>query len=926
MPLSLNEIRERARAFAKEWADETSERAEAQSFWNDFFHVFGKKRRSLAVYEQKARRFTGKASGRIDLFWPGVMLAEHKSAGVDLDAAFDQATDYFAGLSEPEKPQYILVSDFQRFRLYDLDGGEPHVEFPLADLHREIGRFGFISGYRTRIYKDEDPVNVQAAERMGRLHDALKASGYEGHALEVLLVRLLFCLFADDTGIFPRHAFHDLIDQRTGEDGGDLGGWLARLFQVLNTPEDRRQTTLDEQLAELPYVNGKLFEEMLPLADFDAQMRTLLLDASSLDWSRISPAIFGSMFQSVMNAKARRNLGAHYTSEKNILKLIGPLFLDGLKAELVKAGQDERKLAQLHRKLATLKFLDPACGCGNFLIIAYRELRALELEILKRQFARQQSVLAHVRDHVLVDVDQFHGIEIEEFPAQIAQVAMWLMDHQMNLQVAEQFGENVLRLPLKKSAAIVHGNALQIDWNEVVPVAELDYILGNPPFVGKKEQSPEQKAELLRIFYKVKGSGVLDYVACWYLLAAQYMVGTSIECAFVSTNSITQGEQVGILWADLRRRGIHINFAHRTFKWSNEARGKAAVFCVIVGFSLIDREEKQLFDYETVDGEPQASPVKKLNAYLVEAEEVTLTNRKSPISPVPEMKEGSALIDDGHLILSEQEARDLASTDPIALKWVRPLAAGSDYINGHKRYCLWLNDANPSELKSAPNVLKRVQMVRAFREKSERAATKKLAETPSLFGEVRQPGTRFVMLPKTSSERRKFVPMGYLEPNNVVNNTSLYVEHADTYHLGILISTMHMAWLRNVGGRLKSDYRYSAGIVYNNFPWPEIGDEKFRTGIESTAQEVLDARARFPDSTLADLYDPLTMPPALVKAHQQLDKAVDAAYLAAEKAAGRKPPRLGSDAERVAFLFQRYQALASLLPVAKPKRQARAKA
>lgn len=926
MPLSLNEIRERARAFAKEWADETSERAEAQSFWNDFFHVFGKKRRSLAVYEQKARRFTGKASGRIDLFWPGVMLAEHKSAGVDLDAAFDQATDYFAGLKESEKPQYILVSDFQRFRLYDLDGNEPHVEFPLADLYREIGRFGFISGYRTRIYKDEDPVNVQAAERMGRLHDALKASGYEGHALEVLLVRLLFCLFADDTGIFPRHAFHDLIDQRTGEDGGDLGGWLARLFQVLNTPEDRRQTTLDEQLAELPYINGKLFEEMLPLADFDAQMRTLLLDASALDWSRISPAIFGSMFQSVMNAKARRNLGAHYTSEKNILKLIGPLFLDGLKAELAKAGHDERRLAQLHRKLATLKFLDPACGCGNFLIIAYRELRVLELEVLKRQFRRQQSVLAHVRDHVLVDVDQFHGIEIEEFPAQIAQVAMWLMDHQMNLQVAEQFGENVLRLPLKKSAAIVHGNALQIDWNEVVPVAELDYILGNPPFVGKKEQSPEQKAELLRIFYKVKGSGVLDYVACWYLLAAQYMVGTSIECAFVSTNSITQGEQVGILWADLRRRGIHINFAHRTFKWSNEARGKAAVFCVIVGFSLIDREEKQLFDYETVDGEPQASPVKKLNAYLVEAEEVTLTNRKSPISPVPEMKEGSALIDDGHLILSEQEARDLASTDPIALKWVRPLAAGSDYINGHKRYCLWLNDANPSELKSAPNVLKRVQMVRAFRGKSERAATKKLAETPSLFGEVRQPGTRFVMLPKTSSERRKFVPMGYLEPNNVVNNTSLYVEHADTYHLGILISTMHMAWLRNVGGRLKSDYRYSAGIVYNNFPWPEIGDEKFRTGIESTAQEVLDARARFPDSTLADLYDPLTMPPALVKAHQQLDKAVDAAYVAAEKTAGRKPPKLGSDAERVAFLFQRYQALVSLLPAAKPKRKARTKA
>src|SRR5690606_35045512 len=567
VPLSLNEIRDRARAFAREWDGETSERAEAQSFWNDFFHVFGKKRRSVAVYEQKARRFAGKAKGRIDLFWPGVMLAEHKSAGVDLDAAFDQATDYFAGLAESEKPQYILVSDFQRFRLYDLDGGEPYVEFPLAELHREIGRFGFISGYQTRTYKEEDPVNVQAAERMGRLYDALKAAGYDGHALEVLLVRLLFCLFADDTGIFPRHAFHDLIDQRTSEDGADLGGWLARLFQVLDTPPERRQTTLDEQLAELPYVNGRLFEERLPLADFNAAMRRQLLDASALDWSRISPAIFGSMFQSVMDAKARRNLGAHYTSEKNILKLIGPLFLDGLKDELDKARSDPKKLAQLHRKLATLKFLDPACGCGNFLVIAYRELRLLELEVLKRQFATQQSVLAHVQDHVLVDVDQFHGIEIEEFPAQIAQVAMWLMDHQMNLRVAEQFGETMVRLPLKKSAAIVHGNALRVDWNEVVGAGELDYILGNPPFIGKKEQSAEQKADMRRVFAEVNGAGVLDFVAAWYVKAAAMMqVNPAIRSAFVSTNSISQGEQVGVLWSALYPRGMHIQFAHRTFK------------------------------------------------------------------------------------------------------------------------------------------------------------------------------------------------------------------------------------------------------------------------------------------------------------------------------------------------------------------------
>ena len=947
MPLSLNEIRERARAFAKEWAGETSERAEAQSFWNDFFHVFGKKRRSLAVYEQKAKRFTGKASGRIDLFWPGVMLAEHKSAGVDLDAAFDQATDYFAGLKESEKPQYILVSDFQRFRLYDLDGNEPHVEFPLADLHHEIGRFGFISGYRTRIYKDEDPVNVQAAERMGRLHDALKATGYEGHALEVLLVRLLFCLFADDTGIFPRHAFHDLIDQRTGEDGGDLGGWLARLFQVLNTPEDRRQTTLDEQLAELPYINGKLFEEMLPLADFDAQMRALLLDASSLDWSRISPAIFGSMFQSVMNAKARRNLGAHYTSEKNILKLIGPLFLDGLKAELAKAGQDERKLAQLHRKLATLKFLDPACGCGNFLIIAYRELRVLELEVLKRQFSRQQSVLAHVQDHVLVDVDQFYGIEIEEFPAQIAQVAMWLMDHQMNLQVAEQFGENVLRLPLKKSAAIVHGNALRIDWNDVVPAERLSYILGNPPFIGSKLMTAGQREDLLAVAGGLKGAGVLDFVSAWYLKAADYIRQadalarhsresgnrSSLEesaggtrVAFVSTNSICQGEQVGVLWGEMLRRGCRIFFAHRTFRWNNEARGVAAVHCVIVGFALGEVTPRQLFDYEDIVGEPHRLLAGNINPYLVDAADVLLPSRSKPICDVPEIGIGNKPIDGGNYLFTTEERDAFIASEPAAAAWFRRWLGSDEFINGWERWCLWLGDCPPSTLRAMPEVLKRVEAVRALRKASPSAPTQKLAETPTRFHVENIPDGNYLVIPEVSSERRAFIPIGFMTPDTLCSNLVKIVPNATLFHFGIATSTMHMAWVRTVCGRLKSDYRYSAGIVYNNFPWPEIGDEKFCTGIESTAQEVLDARARFPDSTLADLYDPLTMPPALVKAHQQLDKAVDAAYLAAEKAAGRKPPRLGSDAERVAFLFQRYQALASLLPVAKPKRQARAKA
>jgi len=976
MPLSLNEIRSRAMAFAKEWQDETSERAEAQSFWNDFFHVFGVKRRSVAVYEQRARRFSGTGQGRIDLFWPGVMLAEHKSAGADLDSAFQQATDYFAGLAERERPPYILVSDFTRFRLHDLEGdGEP-VQFPLAELHRHIGLFGFISGYQTRSFKEEDPVNVQAAERMGRLYDALKAAGYEGHALELLLVRLLFCLFADDTGIFqPRHVFHDLIDQRTREDGNDLGMWLARVFQVLDTPAERRQSTLDEQLADLPYVNGKLFEERLPLADFDATMRNLLLDASTLDWSRISPAIFGSMFQSVMDAGARRNLGAHYTSEKNILKLIGPLFLDELQAELAKAGNDPRKLARLHNRLAALKFLDPACGCGNFLVIAYRELRLLELEIIQRQFARQQSVLAHVEDHVLVDVDQFYGIEIEEFPAQIAQVAMWLMDHQMNLRVEEAFGENVPRLPLKKSAAIVHGNALRIDWNEVVPAVELDYILGNPPFVGKKEQDREQKADMSRIFAGVKGAGVLDFVAAWYIKAADLMqANPEIRTAFVSTNSIAQGEQVGVLWSELYQRSLRIQFAHRTFRWSNEARGNAAVHCVIIGYGLGPVAKRKLFDYEAPDSEPQLIQASQINPYLVDAPEVFLQRRSQPLSPTTlPIRYGSMPIDNGALILSDEERAQAILNEPDISPWIRRYYGGDEFINGLVRWCLWLVDAPAALIRKSRFIRERVDLCHQFRSASRRAATVALARTPSLFGEIRHPQDTYLLVPKVSSENRPYIPIGFLGSDAIASGTCLIVAAAGLFEFGIVGSQMHMAWMRAVGGRLESRYQYSNGIVYNNFPWPELpleplslgetgkaegtapghatdtatatstdtgkdpsagaarhlpaeeGRSRQRAAIETAAQAVLDVRDQFPGSTLADLYDPLTMPPALVKAHQKLDKAVDAAYLAAEKLAGRKAPSLATDAERVAFLFQRYQHLTSLLPqaAAKPGRRRR---
>jgi hypothetical protein len=905
--------------------NETSEDAEAKSFWDGFFNVFGLPRRRVATFERKVKKIDGR-DGYIDLLWKGVLLVEHKSRGKNLDRAHQQARDYFHGLTDAELPKFLLVSDFARFRLYDLETSEEPVEFPLKDLHKHVRRFGFIAGYQAHAFKEEDAVNVQAAERMGKLHDALKAAGYDGHALEVLLVRLLFCLFADDTGIFPPHTFHELLAQRTTEDGANLGQWLAQLFQTLNTDIDRRQTTLDVQLAEFPYVNGKLFAEPLPLAAFDTKMRGLLLDASLLDWSRISPAIFGSMFQSVMDAKARRNLGAHYTSEKNILKLIGPLFLDDLKAELARIGNTAGKLKAFHSKLADLRFLDPACGCGNFLVIAYREIRLLELEVLRRLHPEGASSRAlWVTEEVQVDVDQFYGIEIEEFPAQIAQVAMWLMDHQMNMQVSEAFGNYFARLPLKKSPTVVNDNALRIDWNEVVPRDGLSYILGNPPFVGKKEQNADQKRDMSYVFSGVKGAGVLDFVAAWYLLAAKFIQGTAIHCAFVSTNSITQGEQVGVLWGELYRRDMHIQFAHRTFKWSNEAKGNAAVHCVIIGFAVSERLTKQLFEYEHADGVAHLVQTSRINPYLVDAPETFLSRRSASISHAPDIAFGSMPNDGGHLLLTDNAKAELLAVEPEAATWIRPFLGSEEYINGITRWCLWLVEITPSHLRALAHLSARVAAVKAVRLDSPRETTNMLARTPTLFGEDRQPVIGYIAIPKTSSENRAFIPIGFLDSQTIASTELFTIAGGSVFDFGILTSTMHMAWVRSVCGRLKSDFRYSAGIVYNNFPWPDSPSDKHREALEQAAQSVLDARAAFPGSTLADLYDPIAMPPALAKAHQALDRAVDAAYVAAEKAAGRKAPKLTSDAERVAFLFERYQQLTSLLPAAKAKRVPRSK-
>jgi hypothetical protein len=941
MALGWNEIKDRAVKFSKEWENTVNEEADAKPFLDAFFEVFGISRKKIGTFEHRVKKIND-TDGYIDLLWKGIILVEMKSRGKNLDKAFQQAKDYAQGLKEHELPKYILVSDFHVFRLYDTEE-QKTIEFTLPDLVKNVNHFNVIAGYTKKIYKEQDPANIKAAELMGKLHDRLEEIGYEGHPLEVYLVRILFCLFAEDTTIFHKQQFQDYIEQRTHEDGSDLASKLQELFQVLNTHEDKRFKNLDEQLNDFPYVNGKLFEESLPTASFDSKMRQALLNCCYLDWSRISPAIFGSMFQSVMNPSERRNLGAHYTSEKNILKLIKPLFLDELYAEFESIKNNKNKLPEFHKKLSTLKFLDPACGCGNFLVITYRELRLLELEVLRAQYKNQTATSL---DSIMwLYVDQFYGIEYEEFPARIAEVAMWLLDHQMNMLVGAEFSEYYARLPLTKAAKIVHGDALETDWQSLLnPVNEInivtkhaniylveepqteyktinvqtetvkihkgkkpkeideikfDYIFGNPPFIGSKIMKQNQRDQIVKQFDNAVGCGILDYVTGWYIKAAKYIQDTKIKVAFVSTNSIVQGEQTSLLWGQmLNKYNIKIHFAHRTFKWSNEAKGNAAVYCVIVGFANYDTNNKRIFEYEDIKGEAHELKAKNINPYLVDAKDIFVGKRRKPICNVPEISFGSMPNDGGNFLFTDDEKYEFLQKEPNSEKFFKPLISAHEFLNGHKRWCLWLKNSNPTDLKEAKHVTERVEKVRRLREESSRQATQKLALFPTLFGEDRQPKSDYVLIPRHSSENRKYIPMGFFDETFIASDSCLFIEGAKLYHFGVLHSLIHMAWVNTVCGRLESRYRYSNEIVYNNFPWPENPSEKQTKAIEAAAQNVLDARAQFPNSSLADLYDPLTMPPALVKAHNELDKAVDLAY--------RSQP-FSTEAKRMEFLFELYE-------------------
>ena len=961
MPLSWNEIRDRATAFAAEWRHTKDEDADAKSFLDAFFEVFGVRRRKVASFEKRVKKLDGRG-GYVDMLWKGTLLVEQKSRGKNLGRAYKQAIDYFPGLSDDELPRWVLVSDFWHFELHDLDEDRVH-SFTLRELPARIHLFHFIAGYTPQRIREQDPINVRAVQALGHLHDALKRDGYTGHELEVFLVRLLFCLFADDTGIFqPKDCFHDLIEFHTRVDGSDVGPALEQLFSTLNRKSELRQRSLAEQFSVFPYVNGRLFEEHLTVPSFNSAMRTQLLALCSLSWGAISPAIFGAMFQKVMeldDKARRRELGAHYTSETNILRLIGPLFLDELRAEFDDAKGHQNKLFQFHKKLQTLAFLDPACGCGNFLVVAYRELRRLELDVLKAAAAFGERI-GQVFDFLRVDVDQFFGIEIEEFPAQIAQVAMWLTDHQMNVEAGEAFGEAIMRIPLTKSAHIRHGNALRIDWAEFVPPQRLSYILGNPPFLGKQMQDAAQKDDLATVTQGLQGAGVLDFVAGWYIKAGRYLTESpnsfgaiatqaaggrrkfkdvrfgagpgaglgdlfadaeasevaarrAVRCAFVSTNSITQGEQVGVLWGWLLAQGLHIQFAHRTFKWTNEAPGRAAVHCVIVGFGMDGGRPRRLFDYPEIDKPPQETRVANINPYLVDAPNVALRSRRQPlVGTAPPISFGSMPNDGGHLLLSDEDKKALLQAEPRAAAWIKPFVGAEEFINNIPRWCLWLKGCPPAELRAMPLVSQRVAAVRRHREASTRATTRALGAFPTLFGEDRQPDTAYLLIPSVSSERRPIVPIGFMSPDVVASNLVFTAGNATVLDFGILSSTMHNAWICYTCGRLESRYRYSAGIVYNNFLWPLQRDAVREAAMTRAAQAVLDARAAHAGSSLADLYDPNTMPPDVVNAHRELDRAVDAAYLAQLPPGVKSKPKLDSDAQRVAFLFSLYKHLTEM--------------
>jgi hypothetical protein len=910
-PPSWNQIRKDAAAFAARWADETDENAGAQGFWTEFLAIFGVDRKRVAVFEKRAERTSTGGRGRIDMFWPGVLVVEHKSAGKDLAEAEDQALDYLDSIDQAHFPGLVATSDFQHIRLLDLGGDRTPFTFETRDLPLHIERFGYLAGYSDRqlARAAEHQVDIAAARLMGSLYERIAETGLEEHQTSVFLVRLLFLLFGDDTGLWEKSLFLEYLETRTHSDGSDLGPQIAVLFQTLDRPVEKRPAALDELLARFPYVNGHLFTERLDIPSFDSGFRDTLISCCLIDWGSIVPAIFGSLFQAVKSKEARRSLGEHYTTEGNILKVIGPLFLDELRAEFDAARHDLRKLQRLRDRIGRLRFLDPACGCGNFLVIAYREMRTLELDILRRM--RDLSGQAQMALDVTLDLRaspaQFYGIEIEEWPAAIAEAAMFLVDHQANQLLAREFGEAPDRLPISTAATIVHGNALRMDWRELLPPSDDVYVLSNPPFVGMAWMTADQQADN-RIAFAEAGAtpamrtGRLDYVACWYAKTVVYLKGTRGRAAFVSTNSITQGEQARSLLPFMKAHGFEIDFGHRTFRWTSEAANAAAVHVVVIGFSAGGQAKvKRLFDYPDITGEPKEVDAQHVNFYLVDADDVAPQKRYAPWLPtLPLATQGSKPWDGGGLIVEPDEV-SAVEADPFAGKYLRPYRQAIDMMYDKSRWCLWLKDAEPADIRQSPILRDRLERVRAARRGSPTVSVQELADTPALFAQDRQPGTRYLALPEVSSGGREYIPARFYEPDVVAGNKLILIPGAPVWLFAYVQSAAFTAWVKTYAGRLKSDISISPGLTYFTFPFVEP-DDAARERLESAAVAVFAARDAHPRSTMADLYDPLAMPLDLRMAHRDLDRTVDSMY--------DLPPGV-ADADRLRALVNRYVELST---------------
>ncbi len=908
--INWNEVRAKAAAFSERHKAAHYEKGETQTFYNEFFALFGIDRKQVAVYEQRVRNLPGDRQGFIDLFMPGTLIVEQKSAGLDLRKANDQALNYYEALPAGIKPRYILTCDFQNWHLIDLERGGDGLRFTLPELKKHITNFAFITGNEVRQFKNQKPANPKATELLTKLHKQLAEDGYSGHKLQLLLVRILFCLFADDTGIWDKDRLLIDLQERTQPDGSDLGGFLTQLFQVLDTPQAERQTGLPDHLRQYPHINGKLFEERIDGASFNNALRDVLIDASAFNWGEVSPAIFGALFEGVIDKVTRRAQGAHYTPEEAIFRVIGPLFLEDLLDEFAaikaRAGDARAKgLAAFHEKLASLTFFDPACGAGNFLVVTYRELRELERQVIEELHPPGTRLALGAAEISKVSVEQFYGIEIDEFPSQIAQVALWMTDHIANVNLGNVYGEHIPSIPLVHAPHIRCGDALEVDWNAVLPAERCSYVFGNPPFVGQSYQSLAQRLQMKAILKRYgKSAGSLDYVAAWYLKAGDYLRKSEGRIAFVATNSITQGEQVTQLWPHLfGKHDLEISFAHRTFAWP----GRANVHCIIVGMDRRGNEpqKKRLFSYVTLGGEPIETHPDAIAAYLIAADEDTrhnvVTDRRTPIGAPRPMRMGSKIVDGGNYIFDGAKRASFLLEEPKAERLLAPLIGSKEFIQGGARWILNLQDRPITDWRGLPAVAERVRRVRKFREASKKAGTKKLAETPLAFEVDTRPSVPYLVVPEVSSERRAYVPMAWAEPPSVPTNLVQTLTGATLYDFAILTSAMHMAWLRQIGGRLKSDYRYSIGLVYNTFAWPEAGPAQ-RAKIEALAQAVLDARAmdKNASATLADLYDPDFMPPELRKAHRELDAAVDKLY---------NPRGFADERARVEHLFKLYERL-----------------